>query len=114
MQTCVQKTLKRVFGSSGRLPGRSTKEKGREEGAADEDGEERMIRSQIAQGAVACIKEKVSVHDGIKEAVQRKAEQSFMRSSQIENEEEEERWREGDQVAAQWDAEQKLEEIVER
>ena len=34
--------------------------------------------------------------------------------SQIESEEEEESWRERDQMAAQWDEEQKLEEILER
>ena len=34
--------------------------------------------------------------------------------SQIENEEEEESWRERDQMAAQWNEEQKLEEILER
>ena len=64
-----------------------------------------------------CSKEKVSVHDGDKEAVQKSAGQSFMRSwccSEIENEEEEESWREGGQIAAQWEEEQKLEEIVER
>ena len=91
--------------------------RGREEGAVDEDGEERRIRSQIVQEVVAGIKEKVGVHNGDKEAVQRLAGQSVMRSwdcSQIENEEEEESWREGDQMAAQWDGEQKLEEIVER
>ena len=41
--------------SGGRLPGMSTKEKGREEGAADEDREERKVRSQIAQKVVACM-----------------------------------------------------------
>ena len=56
--------------SGGRLPGRSTEEKGREEGEVDEDGEERRIRSQIIQEVVAGIEEKVSVHDGVKEAVQ--------------------------------------------
>ena len=34
--------------------------------------------------------------------------------SRVENEEGEESWREGDQIAAQWDKEQKVEEIVER
>ena len=69
----------------GMLPGRSTKEKGGEEGAVDEDGEEK----------VACIKEKVSVHKGDKEVVQRPLGQSVMRSwdcSQIENEVEDESW----------------------
>ena len=96
--------------SGGRLPGRSTKEKGREEGEVDEDGEERRIRGQIVQEVVAGIKEKVSVHDGEKSDVKRPVEQSFMRSwdcSQIENEEDEESWREGDQMAAQWEEEQK-------
>ena len=98
------------------MPGRSAKEKGKEEGEVSEDGGERRIRSQIAQDVSEGIKEKVSVHDGIKKAVQRKTGQSFMRSwdcSQIENEEEEESWREGDQMAAQWDEEQKQEEILE-
>ena len=35
-------------------------------------------------------------------------------SSQIENEGEEESWREGDQMAAQWDEELKLEELLKR
>ena len=39
--------------SGGRWPGRSAKEKGREEGAVDEDGEERSIRSHIVQEVVA-------------------------------------------------------------
>ena len=55
--------------SGGKLPGRSTQEKGREEGAADKDGGERRLRSQIAQEVVEGIKEKVSVHSGDKEAV---------------------------------------------
>ena len=93
------------------------KGKGKEEGEVNEDGGGRRIRSQIAQEVVAGIKEKVSVHDGIKEAAQRPTGQSSMRCwdcSQIENEEEEESWREGDQMAAQWDEEQKSEEILEQ
>ena len=43
------------------------------------DGGERIIRRQIVQDVVAGIQEKVSVHDGIKEAVQRPAWHSFMR-----------------------------------
>ena len=89
--------------SGGRLPGRSTKEKGKqEEGEVNEDGGERRIRRQVAQEVVVGIKEKVRVHDGIKEGVQRKVEQRSVRSSdcsQIENEEEEESGREGDQMA---------------
>ena len=74
--------------SGGRLSGRSTKEKGKEEGEVNEDGGERRIRSQIAQEVVVGIKEKVRVHGGENCDVQRLAEQSFMRSwdcSQIEN-----------------------------
>ena len=95
----------------------SIKEKGREEGQVDEDGEERRIRGQIVQEAVAGIKVKASVHDGEKNDVKRPVEQSFMRSwdcSQIENEEEEESWQERDQMATQWDEGQKFEEILEQ
>ena len=53
--------------SGGKLPGRSTKEKGRG-GGVDQDGGERRIRGQIVQEVVAGIKEKVGVHDGCKEA----------------------------------------------
>ena len=103
--------------SGGRLPGRSTKEEGREEGELDGDSGERRIWSQIAQKVLVGIKENASVHNGAKEAALRPAGQSFMRSwdcSHFENEEEEESWREEDQMAAQWDEEQKLEEILER
>ena len=65
--------------SGGRLPGRSTNDKGREEGEVDEDGEGRN-RSQIVQEVVAGIKEKVSGSDGQKNDVKRPVEQSFMRS----------------------------------
>ena len=34
--------------------------------------------------------------------------------SKIENEEEEESWQEGDQMAEQWEEEEHLEEVVER
>ena len=52
-----------------------------------------------------------------KNDVKRPVGQSFMRCwdcSQIESEEEEESWQEGDQMAAQWDEEQKMVEILER
>ena len=99
------------------MPGRSTKEKGREEGEVDEGGEERRIRGQIVKEVVAGIQEKVSLDDGVKNNVKRAGGQRFMRSwdcSQIENEEEEESWQERDQMAAQWDEEQKLEEMLVR
>ena len=102
--------------SGGRLPGRSTKEKGREEGEEDEGGEERSIRDQIVKEVIAGMEEKV-IDEGVKNKVKRPGGQCFMRSwdcSQIENEEEEEGWQERDQVAAHWDDEQKLEEILEQ
>ena len=71
------------------MPGRHTKEKGKEGGGVEEDGEARRIRGPIVQEVVASTKEKVSVHDGEKDDVKRPAEQSFMRSwdcSHIENE----------------------------
>ena len=117
-ERCERKLPKVLPGcSGGKLPGRSTKEKGREEGEVDEDGEERRIRDQIVQGVVAGIEVKVSGHEGNKEAIQTPAGQSFMRSwdcLQTEKYEEEESWREGDQMAVHWDEEQKLEEIWER
>ena len=62
--------------SGGRLPGRSIKEKGREEGKVDEDGEERRISDQIVQEVGAGVKEKVSVHEGKMNDVKRPVEQS--------------------------------------
>ena len=59
---------------------------------------------QIVQEVVAGIKEKVSVHEGEMNDSKNPVEQSFMRTwdcSQIE-EEEEESWRERVQMAAQW------------
>ena len=52
--------------SGGRFPGRSKKEKGREEGELDEDSEKRKVRNEIAQEVVAGIKEKVNAHDDAK------------------------------------------------
>ena len=118
MQEWNEQKLPKVPGySGGRLPARSTKEKGREEGEVDEVSGERRIRSQIDHKVVVGIKGNARVKDCVEEAVRRPAGQSFMRSwdcSQIENEGEEERWQEGVQMAAQWDEEQKLEEILER
>ena len=69
------------------MPGRSTKEKGRE-GEADEDGEERRFRGRIVQEVVAGIKEKESVHDW---TARRRGGKLARR----------------DQMTAQWDGEQK-------
>ena len=57
-----------------------TVEGGCQEEAQKEKGNEAREVNEIAPEEVEGSKEKVSVHDGIKEAVQRKAEQSFMRS----------------------------------
>ena len=84
-------------------------------GEVDEGGEERRIRSQISQEVVAGIEEKVSVHDGV-EAVQNHQDK-VSREAGIAHKlkmKKEESWREGDEMAAQGDEEQKLEEIVER
>ena len=96
--------------SGGRLPGRSIEEKGREKGEVDEGGEERRIGGQIVKEMVAGIQEKVSMDDGDENDVKMRR----WDCSQIENEEEEESWQERDQMAAQWDEEQKLVEILEQ
>ena len=72
--------------SEGTLPGRNTKDKGREEGELDDDSEERKSRRDIAQDVVAGIKEKASrPHKEQSGSVKRSWD-----SSQIENEEEQE------------------------
>ena len=73
--------------SGGRLPGRSTKVKGREEGEEDEDSGVRRIRKEIAHEVVTGIKEKTSGHEEVKTTAPKTAGQSLMRSwdcSQIE------------------------------
>ena len=71
--------------SGGRLPGRSTEGKGREEGEPDDGRKKRKIRSDITQEVVANIKEEASGT-----------------ARRIENEEEWEKdWQEEDQMAAQ-------------
>ena len=79
--------------SGRRLPGRSTKVEGREEGEEDEDSGERRIRNEIVHEAATGIKKKTSAHEEPKTTAQRTAGQSLMRSwdcSQIGHEEEEE------------------------
>ena len=78
--------------SGGRLPGRSTKERGREEGEVDEDSEERKDTNEIALEVVAGIKEKASVHVDAKATAQGTSGQTVKQHwdcSQIVNEEEE-------------------------
>ena len=118
---CNEQKLPKVLPcySGGRLPGRSTKEKGREEGELDEGSEERKIRSEIAQEVVAGIKEKASAHDDAKATAQRAAAQSVEQNwdcSQIEKEEEQEQddWRKENLMEVQWEEDEKLEDILER
>ena len=90
------------------MPGRSTKEKGREEEEPDKGREERTIRSEIAQEVVAGIKEEASAREDAKSTSQKTVGQRFKQNwecSQIENEEEEEEkgWLEEDQMAVQKD-----------
>ena len=99
--------------SVGRLPGRSTKVKDREEGEEDEDSGERRIRNEIARAVVTGIKEKTSAHDDAKAMAHRTVGQSVNQNwdcSQIENEEEEEdgNWRMENQMDVQWDEDEKL------
>ena len=103
---------------------RVTVEEDCQEGAQKRKAEKkwRQTRAAKTEGSRAksskkWLQAKVSMHDGVKNNVKRPVEQSFMQSwdcSHIENEEEKESWREGDQMAAQWDEKQKLEDILER
>ena len=100
--------------SRGRLPGRSVKEKDREEGEADEGNEERENGQEIAQEVVVGIKEKASAPDDAKATAQRTAGQRVKQNwdcSQIENEEEEEEddWQKENQMGRQWNEDEKLE-----
>ena len=61
------------------MPGRSTKEKGREEGEVHEGGEERRLKDQIVEEVVAGIQEKV-VDEGVKNNVKRLGGQCLVRS----------------------------------
>ena len=62
--------------SGGRLPGRSTKEGGREEEEAEEACREGQVRKEIVQEVVESIKEKASAHVDAKSSVQRTVGQS--------------------------------------
>ena len=93
--------------NGGRLPGRSTKEKGREEGEVDEDSGGRRIRNEIAPAVVTGVKERTSAHEDAKTTARRTAGPSPVRSwdcSQNDNEEkeEEELWQKENQMEVQW------------
>ena len=106
---CRSELTKVLLGcSGGRLPGRSTKEKGREEGVLVENGEESKNRNGIAQEVVAGTKEKACTHEDAKEITQKNSWASVKQNwdcSQIESEEEEEEddWRKENQMEVQWD-----------
>ena len=99
----------------GRSPGRSTEEKGREEGEEDKGSGERQIRNEIIKEVIRS-SQKIALEESCKNEGKRTGGQkNTMQSwdwSQIENEEEEESWQEGDKMAEQWEEEQHLEEIV--
>ena len=95
------------------VEGGSQEEQGREEGKVD--GEIKSFKKWLVAGN----KKKASTHDDAKATAQRTAGQRVKQiwdCSQIENEkeEEEEDLQKEDQMAAQWDEEQKLEDILER
>ena len=105
--------------SGGRLPGRSTKEAGREEEEKKEDSREGRIRNGIDQKVVAGIKEKANTHEDAKSTALGTAGQrvkQYWDCSQIENEEEEEEedWQEGDQMGVRWAGDEKFLETLER
>ena len=62
--------------TGGRLPGRNTKERGREEEEEEEDSRERQVRNEIAQEVVAGIKKKASVYEEATPTEQRTVGQS--------------------------------------
>ena len=57
--------------SGGRLPGRSTKETGREEEEEEKDSRERQVRNEIDQEVTAGIKKKASAHEDAEPTAQR-------------------------------------------
>ena len=91
--------------SGGRLPGRSTKGRSSEEEEAEEECRERQVRNAIVQEMVWGIKKKARAQVDAKQTAQRTVWQSVKQNwdcSQVENEEEDEDWQEGDQMEMQW------------
>ena len=90
--------------------------KGWEEGEEDEGSEEGRVRNGIIEEVIEGIQKKV-IDESAENKEKRTGGPDLMRSwdcSQIENEEEEESGQERNQMAAQWEEEQKLEGIMER
>ena len=102
--------------SGGRLPGRSTKEAGRERRLRT--NAERKVRNEIVQEVVAGIEGKAKAQVDDKPIAQRTVGHSAKQNgdcSQIENEEEEEGdWQKEDRMKMQWEEDEKLQEISER
>ena len=97
-------------------PGRSTEEKGREEGEEGEESEQRQEKNEIRKEVIGS-SQKMAFEESCKNEGKRTGGQNPIQRwdcSQIENDEEEESWQEGGQMAEQWEEEQHLEDIVER
>ena len=92
--------------SGGRLPGRSTEEKGREEGEECEGSKQRQKKNEIIEEVIR--NSQRMVWEG------QNPQTKMGLLADTENEKEEESWHEGDQMAGQWEEEQHLENIVER
>ena len=100
--------------SGGRLPGRSTKEKGRADGEEDEGCEEGRVRDEMMKEVIVGIQKRAIDESAEKKRTSGQGLRLSWGCSQFENEDEEESWQEGDQMAAQREEEQELEEIMER
>ena len=112
-----QKMPKALLGySGGMLPGRSTKERGRE---GEEDSRERQVREETAQEVVAGIEKKASALENAKPTTQEPVGQNARQDwdcSQIEDRYEGEifDWYEEDQWKGQWEEDEKMEEFLEQ
>ena len=98
--------------SGGRLPGRNTEEKGREEGEEVEGSEQRQEKNETIEEVIKSSQRMAFEECCISERKWTEGPNPIQRwdCSQIENEEEEESWQEGNQMAGQWEEEQHLEE----
>ena len=105
--------------SGGRLPGRSTTERGREEEEEQEENGEGRIRNEIAQkvvkasrGRQARTKMPSRPHKEQSDKVSSKI--GTARKSKTKKREEEADWQKEDQMEVRWAEGEKLEEILER
>ena len=111
-----QKLAKALPGySGGRLPGRSTEEKGKE-GEEGEGSEQRQGKNGIIEEIITSSQRRALEVYYMSESIRTEGQNPIQRwdCSQIENDEEEESWQEGDQMAEQWEKEQHQEDVVER